>query len=101
MPLQRTIFGGKLTLSELISEGNVGLIRAIEKFDTTINVRFSTYAQYWVKHQIRLAIRRQDRKSRMESVRDMTSDSLSDYTDGSTISDDIQFDFRSHVRRGF
>jgi RNA polymerase primary sigma factor len=43
-------------LSDLIAEGNLGLLRAVEAFDPEMNVRFSTYAAYWIKQSIRRAI---------------------------------------------
>lgn len=44
---------GRTTMEDLIEEGNLGLIRAIEKFDLSKNCRFSTYAMYWIRQAIR------------------------------------------------
>src|SRR5438874_863680 len=43
-------------LADLIQEGNVGLITAAEKFDPSMNTRFSTYATYWIKNAIRRSL---------------------------------------------
>lgn len=45
-----------LPLQDLIEEGNLGLLRAVEGFDPDMNTRFSTYASYWIKQSIKRAI---------------------------------------------
>ena len=45
--------GRGVSLDDLISEGNLGLIRAVEGFDPEKNVRFGTYASYWIKQSMR------------------------------------------------
>ena len=50
-------YGNKgLSLPDLIEEGNLGLMRAVEGFDPGMNTRFSTYASYWIKQAIRRAL---------------------------------------------
>lgn len=50
--IARTMWNPSLSLVDLIQEGNVGLIKAAEKFDGTRNVRFSTYAAWWIRQAI-------------------------------------------------
>lgn len=50
-------FGGKgLSLQDLIEEGNLGLLHAVEGFDPSMNTRLSTYASFWIKESIRRAL---------------------------------------------
>jgi RNA polymerase primary sigma factor len=54
--IARGYSGKGLALDDLVSEGNMGLLRAVEGFDPTMNTRFSTYASYWIKQSIKRAI---------------------------------------------
>ena len=45
-----------LSLEDLIEEGNLGLMRAVEGFDGKMETRFSTYASYWIKQSIRRSV---------------------------------------------
>lgn len=45
-----------LPMEDLVNEGNVGLVNAVDRFDPTVGSRFSTYASYWIDQAIRRAI---------------------------------------------
>jgi RNA polymerase primary sigma factor len=54
--IARSYTGKGLALQDLIEEGNLGLLRAVEGFDPRMNTRFSTYASYWIKQSIKRAL---------------------------------------------
>jgi RNA polymerase primary sigma factor len=54
--IARGYLGKGMDLEDLIAEGNLGLMRAVEGFDGMMDTRFSTYASYWIKQSIRRAV---------------------------------------------
>ncbi len=54
--IARGYTGKGLGLQDLIEEGNLGLLRAVEGFDPKVGTRFSTYASYWIKQSIKRAL---------------------------------------------
>ena len=54
--IAKKYFGWRLSFADLIQEGNMGLIKAIEKFEPDKDFKFSTYATWWIKQSITKAI---------------------------------------------
>lgn len=63
--IAKSYFGKGLEYSDLVEEGNLGLMHAIEKFDVSLGFRFSTYATLWIKQAIETAIMNHGRTVRL------------------------------------
>lgn len=63
--IAREFEGMGVSLQDLINEGNIGLMRAVEKFDPSKGAKFSTYSSFWIKHAIRLCLSNQARTVRI------------------------------------
>ncbi|ACZ01055.1 RNA polymerase sigma factor RpoD/SigA [Streptobacillus moniliformis] len=65
----KKLLGNGMPLIDLISEGNLGLIKSIDKFDYTKGLRFSTYAVWWIKQTIKKSIVNLGRDIRIPSYK--------------------------------
>jgi len=63
--IAKRYMGRGMTLSDLIQEGNIGLIKAVDKYDAARGFRFSTYATWWIKQSISRAVMDQARSIRI------------------------------------
>lgn len=63
--IARTFAGRGLSLLDLVQEGNLGLIRAVEKFNPELGFRFSTYGTWWIRQAIDRGIMNQGRTIRV------------------------------------
>lgn len=67
IPIAKKFMKKGIDFMDLIEEGNMGLIKAVEKFDTSKGVAFSTYAVYWLEQYMRKAIENQTKTIRIPS----------------------------------
>jgi RNA polymerase primary sigma factor len=67
IPIAKRFSKKGVDFMDLVSDGNMGLVRAVEKFDLSKNVRFSTYATYWIEQFIRKSIEDNSKTIRIPS----------------------------------
>ncbi|MDR2617102.1 MAG: RNA polymerase sigma factor RpoD/SigA [Endomicrobium sp.] len=67
IPIAKRFTKKGMDIMDLIEEGNIGLMKAVEKFDVSRGVAFSTYAVYWIEHHVRKAVENQLKTIRIPS----------------------------------
>ncbi|MDR1418713.1 MAG: sigma-70 family RNA polymerase sigma factor [Endomicrobium sp.] len=67
IPIAKRFIKKGMDIMDLIEEGNIGLIKAVEKFDISKGVAFSTYAVYWIEQYVRKAVEDQLKTIRIPS----------------------------------
>lgn len=85
--------GRGLPLSDLIQEGNMGLLEVIDRFDHTRGFRFSTYAAFWIRQAIQLALRRKTSLVKLPMRKARQADSLRQQIQQSRLLDGCDPDF--------
>ena len=96
--------GRGLPISDLISEGNMGLLKAVDKFDESRDVKFISYAVWWIKQSITDAIRRNKLIPTVEIDMTQSNDavmekSVADEEDEKIVGVDASFSNESDERR--
>jgi len=95
LSVARKFDGGPLAYSELIQEGNLGLIRATESFSARFGVRFSTYAYLWIRQAILRALEDKSRTIRLpvnvtQSLRKVAKQDPEAYDDPASVTDEAK-----------
>ncbi len=68
-----------LPLSDLVNEGNIGLIKAVKKFDETRNFKFTTYAVWWIKQRMQQAVIENSHSIRLPMNKEILLQKMSKY----------------------
>lgn len=63
--MARRLGRGRMAMSDLVQEGNIGLMQAIDRFDHTKGFRFSTYGAWWIRHAMNRALQNKAREIRL------------------------------------
>jgi RNA polymerase primary sigma factor len=63
--MARRVGRGRMAMADLVQEGNIGLMQAIDRFDHTKGFRFSTYGAWWIRHAMNRALQNKAREIRL------------------------------------